>query len=98
MPTKSKVGNYRSSPIFSIVGGLLFIGCGLFGLRVANNLFFLLLMVVLSFFGVYVVLYGIFAIDGKKTGRWLVGKTVEDYLSSPFFRLLLVYLLVDSDC
>ena len=91
MSIKSKVGNYLSSPIFSIVAGLLLIGCGLFAIRVWHNLFFTILMVIPSVCGVYVVLYGIQALDGK--GRWVVGKTVEDYLSSPVFPLV-VGLLV----
>lgn len=86
MSIKSKVGNYLSSPIFSIVAGLILIGCGLFAIRVVHNLFFTILMVILSVCGVYVVLYGIHALDGN--GRWVVGKTVEDYLSSPVFALV----------
>ena len=91
MSIKSKVGHYLSSPIFSIVAGLLLIGCGLFAIRVWHNLFFAILMVILSLCGVYVVLYGIIALDGK--GRWVVGKTFEDYLSSPVFPLVVGLLL-----
>ena len=95
MSTKSKVRNYLSSPLFSIVAGLLLIGCGLFALRLRalNNLFFSILMVILSLCGVYITLYGIFTIDGKTPGRWLVGKTLEDYLSSPVFPLVVGLLL-----
>ena len=93
MSTKSKVGSYLSSPIFSIVAGLLLIGCGLFAMRAASNLFFVILMVILSFCGAYAVLYGILTIDRKETGRWLVGKTLEDYLSSPIFPLVVGLLL-----
>ena len=93
MSTKSKVGSYLSSPIFSIIAGLLLIGCGLFALRAASNLFFLILMAILSFCGAYAVLYGILTIDGKEAGRWVVGKTVEDYLSSPIFLLVVGLLL-----
>ena len=93
MSTKFKVGSYLSSPIFSIVAGLLLIGCGLFAMRAASNLFFLILMAILSFCGAYAVLYGILTIDGKEAGRWLVGKTLEDYLSSPIFPLVVGLLL-----
>ena len=93
MSTKFKVGSYLSSPIFSIVAGLLLIGCGLFAMRAASNLFFLILMAILSFCGAYAVLYGILTIDRKETGRWLVGKTLEDYLSSPIFPLVVGLLL-----
>lgn len=88
---KSKIENYLSSPIFSIVAGLLLIGCGLFAMRVVPNLFFTILMAILSLCGVYVVLYGTYAMYGK--GRWLVGKTVEDYLSTPVFPLVVGLLL-----
>ena len=86
MSTKSKVERYLSSPIFSLIAGLLLIGCSLFALSVANNLFFGILMAILSLCGVYVALYGILAMsDGKVTGRMIVGKTLEDYLTSPIF-------------
>ena len=88
---KSKIENYLSSPIFSIVAGLLLIGCGLFAMRVMPNLFFTILMAILSLCGIYVVLYGTYAMYGK--GRWFVGKTVEDYLSSPVFPLVVGLLL-----
>lgn len=91
MSIKSKVGNYLSSPIFSIVAGLLLIGCGFFAMHVGRNLFFTVLMIILPFGGTYVFLYGIHALDG--TGRWMVGKTVEDYLSSPVFPLVIGLIL-----
>ena len=94
MSTKSKVERYLSSPIFSLIAGLLLIGCSLFALRVANNLFFGILMVILSLCGVYVALYGIVAIsDGKVTGRMIIGKTLEDYLTSPIFPFVTGLLL-----
>ena len=87
MSTKSKVERYLSSPIFSLIAGLLLIGCGLFALRVANNLFFLILMAILC--GIYAALYGFFRLSlGKEAGRMFVGKTLEDYLSSPIFPLV----------
>ena len=91
MSIKSKAGNYLSSPIFSIVAGLLLIACGLFAIRVWHSLFITILMVILSICGIYVTLYGIHALDGN--GRWVVGKTVEDYLSSPVFPLVVGLLL-----
>ena len=95
MFTKPKVEGYLSNPIFSLVLGLLLIGIGfgLFELRTGSNLFFLILMGVLSFCGMYAVLYGVFKLSGKETGRLLIGKTFEDYLSSPIFPLVTGLLL-----
>ena len=76
MATKPKVEHYLSSPIFPLVVGLLLIGFALFAIgRGGNTLFFTILMSILSFCGVYAVLYGIFKLSGKATGRQLIGKT-----------------------
>lgn len=102
MTTKPKVERYLSSPIFSLVVGLLLIGFGLFAIhrgiyRGGSTLFFAILMFVLPFFlsfcGVYVFLYGLVRIDGKEEGKLLIGKTLEDYLSSPIFPLVTGLLL-----
>ena len=89
---KAKIKNYLSSPILPIVAGLLLVGCGFLAMHVVHNLFFsYVLFFILSFCGIYVVLHGIYTVDGK--GRWLVGKTLEDYLSSPVFPLVVGLLL-----
>ena len=95
MITKPKVERYLSSPIFPLVAGLLLIGFGLFAIyRDGSTLFFTILMSILSLCGVYAVLYGIIKIsDGKEAGRMFVGKTLEDYLSSPVFPLVVGLLL-----
>ena len=87
MTTRPKVENYLSNPIFPLLIGLLLIGIGfgLFHLRTGNNLFFLILTVILSVGGMSAVLYGVFKLSEKETGRQLIGKTFEDYLSSPIF-------------
>ncbi len=95
MTTKPKVEHYLSNPIFQLVVGLLLIGIGfgLFELRTGNNLSFLVLMIILLFSGTSAVLYGVFKLSGKETGRQLIGKTFEDYLSSPIFPLVTGLLL-----
>lgn len=101
MFTKSKVGSYLSSPIFRIFSGLLLTGCGLFGVRVVLNTSFsiflmvilFVLMMILSFFGTYIALYGFYRLTNRKAARMLVGKTVEDYLTSPIFLLVIGLLL-----
>ena len=98
MSAKSKVGNYLSRPIFPLVVGLLLIGCGLFGfrtgIRTEIGLFFPVLMLILSFCGIWISLYGLIKItDGKEASRRLVGKTLEDYLSGPIFPLVAGLLL-----
>ena len=95
MFTKPKVESYLSNPIFPLVVGLLLIGIGfsLFHLRTENNLFFLILTVILSVCGTCALLYGIFKLAGKETGEQLIGKTFEDYLSSPIFPLVTGLLL-----
>ena len=95
MSTRPKVENYLSNPIFPLVVGLLLIGIGfsLFHLRTGNNLFFLILTVILSVGGTCALLYGIFKLSGKETGRQYIGKTFEDYLSSPIFPLVTGLLL-----
>lgn len=94
MATKPKVEHYLSSPIFPLVVGLLLTGFALFAIgRGGNTLFFTILMLILSFCGVYAVLYGVFKLSGKGTGRQLIGKTFEDYLSSPIFPLVTGLLL-----
>ncbi len=94
MSTKSKIESYLSSPIFHIVAGLLLTGCGLGAISVVRNSFLVILMMILSLCGVSTALYGFLRItDGKETGRMLVGKTLEDYLSSPIFLLVVGLLL-----
>ena len=93
MSTKSKVGNYLSSPLFLIVAGPLIIGCGLFALRAVNNSFFIIFVGFLSTCGVFISAYGLMRMDRKKAGRMFVGKTLEDYLTSPIFLLLVGPLL-----
>lgn len=94
MAAKSKVGNYLSRPIFPLAVGLLLISCGLFGIRMGIGLFFTVLMLILSFCGIWISLYGLIKItDGKEASRRLVGKTLEDYLSGPIFPLVAGLLL-----
>lgn len=94
MSTKSKVESYLSSPIFRIVSGLLLIGCGLFGMRIApNTLFSIILMVILLLCGVYTALYGFYRLTDRKAATMMVGKTLEDYLTSPIFPLVVGLLL-----
>lgn len=93
MSTKSKVRNYLSSPVFLIVAGPLVMGCGLFALRAVNNSFFIILIGFLSTCGVFISAYGLMRMDRKKAGRMFVGKTLEDYLTSPIFLLLVGPLL-----
>ena len=98
MTTKPKVARYLSSPIFPLVVGLLLIGFGLFAIhrglhRGGSAIFFTIPMFILSFCGVYTFGYGLLRIDGKEEGRMLIGKTLEDYLSSPIFPLVTGLLL-----
>ena len=94
MSTKSKAENYLSSPTFFVIVGVLLIVGGLFGIRVVSNLPFTILMLMLSFCGVWIALYGLLRMsDRKGAGRMLIRKTAEDYLFSPFFALV-VGLLV----
>lgn len=94
MSTKSKVRNYLSSPLFLIVAGPLVIGCGLFALRAVNNSFFIpILLLFLSICAVCISAYGLRRMDRKKAGRMFVGKTLEDYLTSPIFLLVVGLLL-----
>ena len=99
MFTKTKVKSYLSKPVFTLVLGLLLCGTGILALGVsmrAHNILFVFLAFILTFFGILVMLYGFFRIiDGKKPARIFIGKTVEDYLSSPVF-LLSVGLLLGS--
>ena len=93
MSTKSKIGNYLSNPIFSIIAGMLVMGGGLFALRAVNNSFFVISLLFLSFCGVFIAVYGIMRIYGKTAGRMLVGKTLDDHLTSPVFLLVFGPLL-----
>ena len=93
MSTKSKVESYVSSPIFRIVSGLLLIGCGWFGMSIVPNTLFIILMVILLLCGVYTALYGFYRLTDREAATLLVGKTVEDYLTSPIFPLVVGLLL-----
>ena len=97
MSNKTKVKSYLSKPVFALVVGLLLCGTGILGLGVSTrvpNIFFIIFAVILAFSGVILTLYGFLRItDGEKEARMLVGKTVEDYLFSPVFALV-VGLLV----
>ena len=96
MPTKTKSKSYLSKPIFTFVLGLLLCVAGILAMGVstrARNIF-VILAFILSFSGIITVLYGFFRIvDGKEVGRMFIGKTLEDYLSSPIFPLVTGLLL-----
>ena len=97
MSTKTKAESYFSHPVFPPVLGLLLCGAGLLAIRAlphTNNLLFIILGLTLSFCGVYAAVYGfIRMVDGKEASRMLIGKTLEDYLSSPIFPLVTGLLL-----
>ena len=97
MPTKTKSKSYLSKPIFIFLLGLLLCVAGILAMGVstpARNILFVILAFILSFSGIITVLYGFFTIvDGKEVGRMFVGKTLEDYLSSPIFPLVTGLLL-----
>ena len=97
MSTKTKAKSYLSKPIFTLVLGLLLCGAGILGLGVstrAGNILFIFFAFILAFSGIILTLYGFFRMaDGKKAARMLVGKTVEDYLMSPIFPLVVGLLL-----
>lgn len=99
MFTKTKAKSYLSKPVFTLVLGLLLCGTGILALIVSmrgRNILFVFFSFFLVFSGIIVALYGFFRItDGKKAGRMLIGKTVEDYLLSPGL-LLAVGLLLGS--
>ena len=96
MFTKTKVESYLSK-VFTLVFGPLLIVAGIFVIRAsmsAHNLLFAILGVILSFCGIYGLMYGFIKIvDGKDVSRMLIGKTLEDYLASPTFPLVVGLLL-----
>ena len=95
MFTKTKVENYLSK-VFPPVLGLSLSVAGIFAMRASTRTHYLLfpIGVILSFFAVMVVVYGyIRIVDGKEASRMFVGKTLEDYLSSPIFPLVTGLLL-----
>ena len=95
MFTKTKVENYLSK-VFPPVLGLLLSVAGIFAIRASTRTHYLLfpLGVILSFCGICVALYEFIKIvDGKEVSRMLIGKTLEDYLSSPIFPLITGLLL-----
>ena len=95
MFTKTKVENYLSK-VFPPVLGLLLSVAGIFAIRASMRTHYLLfpIGVIVSFFAVMVALYGFIRIvDGKEVSRMFVGKTLEDYLSSPIFPLVTGLLL-----
>ena len=96
MSTKTKVANYLSKG-FTPVFGLLLVVAGMFAIDVSIRTDYLLFFIfgfILSFFGIFVALYGFMKmVDGKEVSRMFFGKTVEDYLSSPIFPLVTGLLL-----
>lgn len=84
------------SKVFPPVLGLSLSVAGIFAMRASTRTHYLLfpIGVILSFLGVMVVVYGyIRIVDGKEASRMFVGKTLEDYLSSPIFPLVTGLLL-----
>ena len=97
MSTKTKAKSYLSKPVLTLVLGMLFGVAGILAIdasTITRNILFFILGLILSFSAVIAVLYGFFRIvDGKKEARMLIGKTFEDYLSSPIFPLVAGLLL-----
>ena len=97
MSTKTKAKSYLSKPGLTLVLGLLLCITGILAMGVStrvHNILFVILAFILSFSGIIAVLYGCLRIvDRKKAGRMFVGKTLEDYLSSPIFPLVTGLLL-----
>ena len=97
MSTKTKAKSYLSKPVLTLVLGLLLGIAGILAIDASTstrNILFFILGLILSFSAVMAVLYGFLTIvDGKEEGRMLIGKTVEDYLSSPIFPLVTGLLL-----
>ena len=97
MSTKTKAESYFSHPVFPLVLGLLLCVAGMFAIDVLTRthyLLFLILGSILSFCGIFAALYGfIKMVDGKEVSRMFIGKTLEDYLSSPIFPLVTGLLL-----
>ena len=97
MSTKTKAKSYLSKPVLTLVLGLLLCITGILAMGVStrvHNILFVILAFILSFSGIIAVLYGCLRIvDRKKAGRMFVGKTLEDYLSSPIFPLVTGLLL-----
>ena len=96
MSTKTKVENYVSK-VFTPVFGLLLVVAGILAIHTSTsrqNPLFFILGLILSACGVYALVYGFIKIvDGKEVSRMLIGKTLEDYLSSPIFPLVTGLLL-----
>ena len=97
MSTKTKAKSYLSKPVLILVIGLLLCVAGILAMGASTrvrNILLVILAFILSFSGIIAVLYGFFRIvDGKEAGRMFVGKTLEDYLSSPIFPLVTGLLL-----